>query len=157
MARNSIIPDLIDALFAAAQGVLNESNGWLVADGVGTSDSALSTLYIGVMSPFTNGTSPAADSTIEWRTDRGRDETGWVNCYAIAWDGDGSQKAARDKCMVAVAAMQDLVRARPLAISVPGVQQFLLLDYEGGQLGQDQDDSGALAVWSFHITFKARI
>ena len=153
--RASVIPELIDALLEAFQGLPGLSD-WHIEDGFGRSDTAKPVLYVGVDDPFTDGPTPAATHDIEWKTDAGRDESGAINCYATAWHAGGDQKKARDKCADALAAVQAFLRARPLPITLPNCPR-LSLDFAGGQLGQDQTKDGALALWSFQVTFTARI
>ena len=152
-ARNSVIPDLIDALVAAWKAAL--PNTWVVLDGPLVWSPSGFRAHVGASDPFQIGQTPAAESDIEWRTNLGREETGWVNCCVLAWSGDNVQKTARDASFVAIDALQTILRNR--TISVPNVQQWLALDISNVQLGQDQENDQAMALWSVQINFRARI
>lgn len=165
MPRRIALPDLIDAIVAAASALpaLSEAgpDGWTISDGPEGSGTSKSTLFIGIDDPFATGPTPVGDFRIDPMTNRGRDEIGTINCYAEAWAGSKGTfptiaSAARAKCFAAVAAIEGLVYDQPFAIAIPNCPS-LVLGISGGKLGQDFTNDGALALWLFQITYTARI
>jgi hypothetical protein len=148
----SVIPELIDALFAAATEALT---GIRVSDGQGVTGDPGDYLMIGVDDPD-NASPSAATSAQRWahvgRTTR--DEEGDIHCLALAWNGDTDAKAARDAAFAIAAALEDLLRNDP-TLGVAGVWST---GYgETTDFKQGQTDTGAEALVHFTVHFRARL
>lgn len=150
----SVIPDLIDALVAAATTALPSVN---VTDGIGVTDDPGDFLMIGVEDPDIEGAAFSADTRQDWAavgTGAPRDESGEITCVALSWNGDGNAKAARDGAYAITAEVEDLLRADPDL----GVSALLWTGFgSSSQLSQAQGDGGASALLVFRINFRARI
>ena len=152
----SVIPSVIDALVTAARAALPSVQ---VHDGYGVTDDPGDFLMVGVTDPDSGDDANSAVSQQSWANATGgaRDENGDVTCVALSWNGDGSQKVARDAAFAIAAAVQLAVRPAgvPGSLSVPGV---LWLSYGAEtQLLQQQGDGGAVAKVIFSIAFRARV
>jgi len=150
----TVLPDLIDAIIAAADAALSNV---AVYDGFGvTSDPAEDVLLVGVDDPNASADSFAGYARQEWAhaNHTTRDEEGHVVCAASSWSGDGDAKAARDGAFATVAAVENALRANP-SLGLANV----LWTSVGGRiaLSQNQHDSGASAVVIFTILFRSRI
>lgn len=154
----SVVPDLIDALLALARSgavaIVPDSN---VFDGVGVTQDPGNFLMVGVEDPDMEGMAFAADARQEWSgvgTGAPRDEEGDVTCVAVAWNGDGDAKAARDAAYAIAAALEDALRANPSL----GVSSLLWTGFgSSSQLSQAQGEGGASSILIFRIHFRARI
>lgn len=152
----SVVPALIDALVTNAAAVVPANT--LVFDGLGiTADPGSSYLMVGVDDVDSTDKAFAADSTQTWANANytARDEEGHIVCAAVAWNGDGDQKAARDKAYAIAASVENMLRANPSQ----GVANLLWSSFGSrSQLSQDQQaTAGALAILVFRIHFRARI
>lgn len=149
----SVVPELVDALLAAANAALPNA---LVLDGVGTVGDPGDYLMVGVDDPDTDGGVSAGESQQQWAhaNHTARDESGTITCAAYSWNGDSDQKAARDAAYVMVEALASACRNTPAL----GVSALLWTDF-GSQtnLTQFQGDFGAAALVVFTIAFRARI
>ena len=148
----SVVPALIDALFAAAVAALPNAR---VSDGVGVSSDPGDFLMIGVSDDGPNP-STAVSSRQTWANANGttRDESGNITCMAVSWNGNADAKAARDSAYATKAAVENLLRANP-SLGVSGVLWTSVGTDES--LDQNQDDLGALAILVFTIAYRARI
>lgn len=155
---DTAIPELIDALYTTARGGLEHVH---VYDGYGVSDEPGDFLMVGVDDPDNTDAASAAEAQQSWAgTGRAggrtpRNEEGDVVCVAVAWigdSGDGSAKVARDRAFAVVSGLYALIAAEhtlgvgSLLWAVPGFSH---------QLWQDQNDSGAVAMVTFRIHFRA--
>lgn len=150
----SVVPLVIDALIAGAQDALGEA--CLVVDGFGLTDDPGNFLMIGVEDPDTEDFATSATSVQEWAhavADE-RDETGDVSCAALAWNGDGDQKAARDAAYDIVTGFGTWIRENYTL----GLANVYNAEFGSNQaLTQIQNTDGAVALVSFKVAFKARI
>lgn len=154
-STTSAIPDIIDALFAAATAALPNVT---VSDGTGVTDQVGDFLMIGVDDPDQQGASSSAESdqsAATLGTTRPRDETGTVTCAALSSNGDGDQKRARDAAFAMAAAVATICRTDP---SLALAYTSLVTDYGTGQrLMQNQYEDGVEAILVFSVRFRARI
>lgn len=150
----SVIPDLIDALIAAAATALP---GVDVLDGPQVTDAAPGDyLMVGVEDLDSAEEANAAESRQQWANANytARDEDGEITCVALSWNGDGDQKAARDAVFATAAALEDALRANPSL----GVSSVLWTGYGSlTQFIQAQGDTGAAAQLTFRVHFIARL
>lgn len=150
----SVIPTLIDALVTAARTALPSAQ---VYDGYGVTDDPGDFLMVGVEDGSASGPAGSAESRQSWPHvgHQVRDEEGDVHCFAVSWNGDGDQKAARDAAFAITAAVENLLRADP---SLGIAAQVMRTGFGTSQrLEQDQDQHGAIALVAFDIHFQARI
>ncbi len=161
--RTSVVPNLIDALLAAAEEPV-VALGARVVDGYGVSDDPADALFVGVDDPFSSSRASSADTAqgvATAGTQRPREETGSIQCAALATDGTPSQKIARDKAYAIAEALATLVRnASGPGVATPpfGVTGLLSVGFgEHSTLYQNQTDKGADALLIFDVTFTARI
>lgn len=150
----SVVPALITAVVVTAQEQLPDlivTDGWAV-----TSDPG-NYVMIGVEDPDVDGYAQSATSTQSWANANytARDEEGDVNCVALAWNGDGDAKAARDAVYANVAALEDALRSNPPQDLADVLWTSVMAS--GGRLNQIQDSGGAVALLLFSIHFRARI
>lgn len=149
-------PLVIDALVERATAALPDA---LVVDGWAVTDSpAPLLLSIGLADTdeAQTGTLSASSQTMAVAgTDRARDQEGTVTCLALAWNGDGDQKVARDAAYGLVAAVEDLLRDDPtLGVAAPGRSVCQLADEA---LTQRQHADGVDALVIFTVHFRVRI
>ena len=149
--RQTVLPDLIDALVALGIARFAEAT---VTDGPVDMGNLGAYLCIGCDDPFSESARPAATSTIEWVTNNGREESGYVACAIYAWDGSGVMKTARDECLSMASVIQADLKAR--TVTLDGAH-WRDLNFADAQYGQDRLNGAALAVLSFHINYRARI
>lgn len=155
----SVTPSIIDALFTQATAALPAVR---VTDGFQLSDDPNDggILSIGVddgQSPSAATTSNGSQEQATAGTPRSRNQVGSVNCWALTWNGDGDQKAARDSAFAIQAAVENILRTDPqLGIARPN-GQVLVIQIGDERLEQSQSDIGAEALLSFTIQFEARI
>lgn len=153
----SVVPDLIDALLALARSdavaIVPNSN---VFDGVGVTQDPGNFLMVGVEDPDME-VAFAAEARQAWSgvgTGAPRDEEGDITCVAVAWNGDGDAKAARDAAYAIAAALEDALRDNPSL----GVSSLLWTGFgSSSQLSQAQGTGGASSILIFRIHFRARI
>lgn len=156
----SVIPALTDFVLAEARAGLT---GVVVTDGIGVDQSkSEKRLAVGVSDPFSDTETEAAQSTEDWvGLSRARDEAGRITCTALCTDGAGNQKRARDAVFAIAGFLNDVLVNRPttdptsVQEAVPGV---IAARIGQQRLTQDQEqDSGAVALLVFDVTFTARI
>lgn len=150
----SVIPALIDAIVAGASAAL--AGTVVVSDGFYVGSDPGNFLMIGVDDPDSDGPTSSGSSQQDWANANytARDESGDITCAALSWNGDGSQKAARDSAFATAETVATLVRANPSL----GIANLLWTSYgTSTQLTQDQDDDGAKALIVFTVHFRARI
>lgn len=154
MASVSIVPDLVDALLvqlADREGLADV----LVVDGpdpIGDDSDQL--LFVGMADPRGSGTDDnAGDFTQEWpnATAQSRSESGSVRCVAMAFDGSGVMKAARDAAFGIVAEVQALLWA-DTRLGVPGVTKTSLTSVAWDQR---MTDRGAMCAVLFSVDFNS--
>lgn len=149
----SVVPALIDALFAAATTALPNVN---VYDGFGVSEEPGDFLMIGVEDPDIESAATSANSSQSWAHIGAvsRDEEGEITCAALSWNGDANAKAARDAVYATAEAVATLLRANPsLSLST-----LLWTSYgTTTELSQQQGEGGASALVVFKVNFRARI
>lgn len=151
----SALPDVIDALITNMVAALPASTS--VFDGFGvTGDPGDTYVLVGVDNPDANTIGFAAESQQEWANANytARDESGEVVCAAVAWNGEGDQKAARDAAYGVLDAVAAMLKADPSL----GVPELLWTSFGTRvQLSQDQNEKGANAIAVFRIHYRARI
>jgi hypothetical protein len=154
MATSAVF-GLIDALYANFAAALPDV---LVLDGMGATDDPGNFLMIGVDDPDTDAYANTADVEQKWAGigNHARNEAGSISCCAVAWNGDGDQKAARLAAKATVDAVESNLRSDPTvggALPGPGWAQF------GTRLtlSQIQTEDGAVALVFFQIAYQARI
>jgi len=149
----SAYPALVDALIAAATTALPNVN---VYDGYGVSDDPADFLMIGSNNADDTGDVNAGDLRQEWANANhtARDEEGEVNCFALSWNGDGNQKAARDAAFAICEAVATVCRNDPSL----GIPTLLWTSFGSRSTPlQNQDSTGALCAVEFQVSFRARI
>ena len=155
----SIVPQLIDALVAAA--VANAPATTRVYDGYGTSNDPGDYLMIGVDDPdsdgWTNSVDAQQDPSSVGPPSGARDQTGSVACTALSWSGAGDQKAARDAAAATMAALEAYVRANPGLSIASQSQTFWCWFTPSETWKQQQGSGGAQAQVVFRIGFFARL
>ncbi|MCX6399233.1 MAG: hypothetical protein NTX33_04780 [Propionibacteriales bacterium] len=152
----SVIPAVIDALVAQAAAALPSVN---VFDGFGVVNDTGNYLMVGTDDPSQSVRSIAAQAsqtTGPMGTSRPRDESGSIICAALAWNGNGNAKDARDAAFAVIAAVEALLRADP-QLGLTGGPYLVAEMGDGFQLEQTQSDQGAEALVGFSVRFRARI
>lgn len=152
----SVVPALIDALVTTLTAALPSVR---VYDGFGISEDAGDYLMVGVADA--EGDDGEAARTDEeqatFGSTRPRDESGGIHMVALSWNGDASQKTARDAVYAIAAGVANALRPNT-APDVLGVTGLLGVGYGANTvLEQTQDEAGAKAVLRFDISFMARI
>lgn len=156
---SSATPLIIDALVAQCSLALV---GVRVTDGYEMSDDPNDggVLMVGVEDGQSTSAAASSDSSQKQATagtPRTRDQSGQVTCYALTWNGDNNQKAARDMAYAIQAGVENLLRTDPqLGIPRPN-GQVVLLQLGDERLEQSQSDFGAEALLTFTVLFEARI
>ena len=150
----SAVPQVIDALVAAAQSALPDIR---VEDGWGVSASPADYLLIGVDDPDKPYAATSAQTRQDWATTGAqaqRAEDGEITCAALSWSGDVDQKAVRDAVYATAEAVDVILRA-DYTLGVPE----LLWAHFGAttQLEQSVSSDGAHALLLFKIRFQARL
>lgn len=146
-------PAVVDALIAKATAALP---GVRVFDAFGDSDDPGDFLMVGSNNADESGDVNAGEFPQDWANANhtARDEDGVVNCFALSWNGDGNQKAARDSVFATCEAVAALCRADPSL----GVPQLLWSSFgTRGTPSQGVDTQGALCAVEFQVSYKARI
>jgi len=150
----SVVPALIDALVTRTTAALPDIR---VYDGYGISDDPGDYLMIGVEDPDLEGAAFSADVRQDWATtgiDGSREEVGEITCFALSWNGNANQKAARDSAYATVAAVETTLRTTPAL----GLTNVLWTSFGTSlQFSQAQGQAGAAAMVIFRINFQARI
>ncbi len=151
----SVVPELIDALVAAASDTLGHVQ---VFDGMGVTADPGDYLMVGVDDNELRSSALAADVQQSWATMGGRvanrDEEGEITCIAYSWNGGNDQRAAR----VAVYDIAEQVAAFLRADATLGVASVLACGFGSQlQLSQHQFDYGVDALLIFRIRFQAVI
>ena len=120
------------------------------------SDDADQLLFVGMADPRGSGTDDnAGDFTQDWpnATAQSRSESGSVRCVAMAFDGSGSMKAARDAAFAIVAEVQALLWA-DTRLGVAGVVKT---SFNSTSWDQRQTDRGAMCAVLFSIDFTSML
>jgi hypothetical protein len=158
----SIVPAVIDAIVAQVGAYL--PTGAKVYDGFGLSeDLGVSVLMVGVDDADAENEGVASEARQEWAMTGNlrRDETGYVTCAAVGWDGDAVMKAARDTAYSIVSAVEQLCRNNPtLGLDNRGPTLGSMINTSfGGRvvLTQNQAQQGSIAVVIFRVNFLARL
>lgn len=149
----SAIPAIIDALITTLDAALP---GVEVIDGMGATDTgAQRLLFVGLSDPDADRPAEAAasDQAWAWLGHMQRDETATVHLVAVAWNGDGDQKRARDEAFGIVDAVAAAITTDPTLGGV--VVQVRAV--EGLSLTQAQTDAGALAYVPVSLSCRARL
>lgn len=149
-------PTVYAALVAVADTALTGTVR--VVDGFDISDDPGNVVQIGV--PSISDTSSISAGTFNQeaqtfgRAAGGREETGSINCVAMAWNGDGDQGAARAAAFGYIASIEAALRADPTL----GVTAFdyLVTQLISGDVAEDKVDGATTAI-SFVVAYKARI
>lgn len=156
MASVSVIPDLVQALLdKLAERPALKDREVLIVDGPDpVGDDADLQLYIGMADPRATGTEDnAGEFTQEWpnATAQTRAESGSIRCAAVAFDGSGDQRAARDAAFAIVADVQALLWSDP-RLGVNGVTKT---SFNSSSWDQRQTQSGAMCAVLFSIDFNS--
>lgn len=152
--RDSLLPDLIDAIVTASRAALpGEVN---VEDGFTASNAGGDSLWVGVEDPFRADLSPSAHTSQEWagsQRQTGRNESGNLTCCIEAWTGTNEIRDARQRCFEILAPVAAWLRAADNA-AVPGLLHAAVVS-----VGLDQalTDQGAVARLVFQIHYEGRI
>lgn len=151
MATVSIVPALLDAMRAAFAAALPSSTN--VVDGPDPdSDDGDDVLYVGMADPRqSENTAAHFGQTWPSATAQTRDEDGSIACAAVAWDGSGNVKAARDRAFATVATVQQVLWADTRL----GLDGMVKTSFTSINFDQRMTDRGALAVVLFAVDFKA--
>lgn len=157
----SAVPELLDALVARARAVAAEETGSAlyqvyVEDGFGTGNGGhKAALLVGVEMPDSPDAS-SAETTQDYphAGTTTRDESGYVTCLVHVVNGNGDQRAARQRAYAIAGGITELINTDP-ALGC----EHLLYAVVGGRtrLNQGQDDRGAVALLTFRIQFEARL
>lgn len=154
MASVSIVPNLMDALLEKLADCDGLSDVLIVDGPDPVGDDADRQLYVGMADPRSIGVdSNAGDFTQEWpnATAQTRTESGTIRCAALAFDGDGDMKTARDGAFGIVAEVQALLWA-DTRLGVDGVTRT---SFNSVGWDQRQTTRGALCVVLFSIDFNS--
>jgi hypothetical protein len=153
--NTSVLPSVIDALVAQAPAYT--PTGCLVFDGYGiTNDPGVQMLMVGVDDPDGSDQTNSGSSTQDWANTGNlrRDETGFITCAAVSWDGDAIMKIARDSAFAVVSGVEQLCRNNPTL----GLANLLWTSFGGRTvLSQNQAQNGSIAVVTFRVNFRARL
>lgn len=149
----SVVPALIDAIVAQATVAITTATTY---DGMGVTDDPDNWLMVGIDDPDADGFADTAESSQSWAHvgHTTRDEEGDITCAALAWNGDGDLKKARDDAYAITAQVENLARTDPTW----GIAGILSSGFGSStQLKQIQGQHGAAAMVVFRIHFRARI
>lgn len=84
-----------------------------------------------------------------------REEVGSVSCLVVAWNGNGDQDAASTAAFDHLAAIEAAVRAdQTLGLTA---FDYVVAEFEAGDVSESQNPQGAAVALSFSITYKIRI
>jgi hypothetical protein len=157
----SRVPAIIDylvATFTAAATLGQATPQVTVFDGTPTTDlDPFLSLWVGATDPDNPNAEVAADFTQQWGAmgKLGRDETSTIHCVAQAWSGIDDIKTVRLAASAIMAAVEALMQAEATGFGGnvlfpdPGITQAALT--------QNNTNLGAIARWSFSLTFRSRI
>lgn len=154
--KSSIWFDVIDALVEQWREAMSDV---LVSDGYGVTNDPGAYLMVGVEDPLSDRAARAVDTDQEWAyaNTTTREETGTINCVACAIVGDSdaedSQRDAREAVRSICDAAADYLRQNVQL----GIDEILWTGFRMVAGDQDQTDSGAWALCTFQIQFKAHI
>jgi hypothetical protein len=149
----SVIPAIIDAVVAQLPAYM--PTGTLVYDGFPFTGNREHYVAVGIDDPDSEDASNSARSEHARATyGTSRNENGSVACAAVAWNGDGDIKAARDAAFAMCAAAAALSLADK-TLAVEGVLQTVYGTRQ--ELRQAQTDAGAYAYVLFDVLFAAFI
>lgn len=154
----SAVPELIDAIVAAAADALpdvNVSDAWYLGEDPGD------VLMIGTMDADFEVSQTSAEASKDFATtglDGTQHETGEIACVAISWTGDPQdQKTPRDNVYAIANAVDQLCRVRGGTDPAFGVPYVLWTRCgASSQLLQPPGDGGRIAFLLFRIYFEAR-
>lgn len=158
--RGSVVPQLIDALIAAAK---EAKIAGTVTDGLPEVLNSGTYLGIGLDDWDVDKPADSANSAIDWAhsSDLCSSESGTITCAAWAQlQGTGLTKRVRDQVFAIHSALKSLliaaiVAAPSDALGVPGLWDVRVGGVDG--LNQSSNASGAAAVLRFSIPFQASI
>lgn len=148
----SVVPALIDALVTAFDAAMTTT----VYDGYGVSDDPGDFLMVGIDDPDSDDWANAASVKQDWAqaNHTARSEEGDIVCAALSWNGDGSQKVARDAVYATQASVETVLRANPSL----GVTSVLWTSFgTNAEFRQIQGKHGAAALLIFRIFFRAHL
>lgn len=150
---SSHVPLVLDAIVAAATAA---NPAAVVYDGYGITDEAAGNyLMIGIDDPTTEADATSATSQIDWAYagTTTSNEAGLVTCAALSWNGDSSQKAARDAAFSMISNLHTATRATPAL----GIATLLWVRLGSSiTLIQNQTDNDALCIVVFTVAFRAQ-
>lgn len=155
--RGSVIPELIDALVAHAESMVDAT----VSDGLPLEYGTGTYLCIGVDDWDAGANTDAGSSTKSWSTssDRRQEETGSITAMAWAQDGSYESKTVRDQVFEVLNTIDAWLRAQvnstsgPNLLGVPGLWDVRTGGVE--RFNQVMTEEGARAVLRFSISFQA--
>lgn len=169
MTTTSQIPAVVDYLVAQCQASTSIGAATppvIVLDGPQVTDDTLAEpLHLWIGHDAYAGGDPAATAVQDFAEIGSnaalRDEDGEITCTAEAWAGGDVIKAQRDACAAIVAAVELLLRGRPLD-GGPGDTEMgglVLWSQVSGPYTwyQQQSQEGSTAGCVFKITYKARL
>ena len=150
----SIIPAVIDKL--VAECAARVPDGTVVRDGWGWQVETGPALFIGADDPTQRGRTTSGDADQEWASfaAHDRDEVATVTCAAIAWDGSGDAKPARDAAYALVDVVQAVLTEGHGRLDINGV---IKAEIANARYQQDQTPDGALCVVIFDVRATARL
>jgi len=154
MVTSSVLPQVIDYLVSQLGTAMSPTP---VYDGVGLSESGSTTyVMVGAQDPNAPADSEAGTSSFAFaalaRGVNPKDESLTVYVTAVAWDGGGVQKTARDAAYTLASAAETSLRGDP---SMGSLVLWSLVS--ATTLHQDQASYGAIAVVTMQITARARL
>lgn len=156
---SQIIASLISQARAALNPTpsLDEFGEWLVYDGYPITDDRTRSLSVGVEDPTdpARADSSDADFTFAHANGRALDETGYVRCALLAWDGGNDIAVARDQVDAAFDVLRDLVRHDLTPVGLPGVWSAHISSTRLYQNATAEDGVDALRV--FTVAYRARV
>lgn len=149
--NTSRIPAAVDQLVTTTRAALPSID---VFDGPGLTDAApASAVFIGVSESEPRAEQASSQAEQRWATTgKTRDETFTIRCLAVARDGDGDVKAARDLAFAHVAAVETAIRTDPAMADV-----ILYAAVQVTRHTTAHTASGAKVCVFFDVTCRARI
>lgn len=147
-------PAVVKAIASRANAVI--PTGVRVARGSDLSQSPTDVIYVGLQDVDDFDWTSAGTFQQAMQSFGGaREETGFVNCVALARDGGGDQDAATSNALAYLAAIEADLRANKTL----GLTQFdyVVAQMDSGEIRERQGDDGASTALPFVISYKIRI
>jgi hypothetical protein len=155
MASNTAaFPSVVAAVVTVAEGaVLPDVR---VVRGRDLTNEASDVVMVGLADVENTGWGSAGAFQQTMQTFGGnREEIGTVACQVVAWNGDADQDAACSTAFAHLAALEAAVRAAP-ALGLT-VFDYVVAEFQAGEVMEAQTDLGASTAIGFTITYKIRI